>query len=312
MKQLPFLIFILLVGGLGAYLLFATAPTPTSPEEPEQSADTTAAQVARPEYGLTVPYREGPDGYTRITPEGAPQGDPLFTTSLVSTPEYDALRESDEAREGPPAITVSVYRNATSRPADEWIRESGDANFVLALGDITTEEIGGREYATYRYDGLYTNDAYVYVRDGYAYLFTAAYADTASPLREDLRTMLAGSAWSEPTLPASLAHNAIVLDYPTPGAIIASPLTVTGQARGSWFFEASFPFVLTDWDGRIIAEGYATADGDWMTTEFVPFSGTLEFTRPAYGERGTLILEKANASGLPEHADAVEVSVRFE
>lgn len=104
----------------------------------------------------------------------------------------------------------------------------------------------------------------------------------------------------------------IRLESPDPLAVIESPAEVTGRARGTWYFEASFPVVLVDWDGLIIAEGVATADGEWMTEEFVPFRATLEFETPDYGERGTIILQKHNASGLPEHDDALEVPIRFE
>lgn len=103
----------------------------------------------------------------------------------------------------------------------------------------------------------------------------------------------------------------IVLHTPESEGSIASPLMVTGEARGNWFFEASFPVILTNWDGLIIAEGIATAQGDWMTEDFVPFTASLEFTKPEYGERGFLILQKANASGLPEHDDALEITVYF-
>lgn len=100
------------------------------------------------------------------------------------------------------------------------------------------------------------------------------------------------------------------------GDRVSSPLTVTGEARGFWFFEASFPVVLVDWDGRIIAEHYATAEGEWMTEEFVPFSFTLEFdTPPGPGgpiNRGALILQRDNPSGLPENDAAVEIPIIFE
>jgi hypothetical protein len=102
---------------------------------------------------------------------------------------------------------------------------------------------------------------------------------------------------------------------------IESPLIVTGEARGYWFFEASAPMVLTDWDGKIIAQSYvmvtppADLSGDpgpgWMTEDFVPFNGVIEFTRPIFGDRGTLILQKDNPSGLPEYDDAIEIPVRF-
>ncbi|MEX0930901.1 MAG: Gmad2 immunoglobulin-like domain-containing protein, partial [Candidatus Paceibacterota bacterium] len=99
--------------------------------------------------------------------------------------------------------------------------------------------------------------------------------------------------------------------------VIESPLTITGEARGNWYFEATFPIILTNWDGLIIAEGFATADGEWMTEEFVPFTALLEFENPYtagdpdFMKRGSLILQRANASGLPENDAALEIRVHF-
>ncbi len=90
-----------------------------------------------------------------------------------------------------------------------------------------------------------------------------------------------------------------------------------GKARGYWFFEGSFPVVLTNWDGLIIAEGFATAEGEWMTEDFVPFKGELTYTSPYkagdpdFMKRGSLILKKDNPSGLPENDDAFELTVFF-
>lgn len=109
----------------------------------------------------------------------------------------------------------------------------------------------------------------------------------------------------------------IVLTSPVSDAVVTSPLTITGQARGGWYFEASFPVMLTNWDGLIIAEGVASAQGDWMTSEFVPFTATLNFTNPYnagdpdFMKRGTLILKNDNPSGLPENDRAIEIPVRF-
>lgn len=109
----------------------------------------------------------------------------------------------------------------------------------------------------------------------------------------------------------------IVVSKPEPLTVIESPLSLAGEARGTWYFEASAPVVLVDWDGRIIAEKYITAEGDWMTTEFVPFTGELTFTSP-YNEgdpdfmkRGAVIFQKDNPSGLPENDDALEIPILF-
>lgn len=92
---------------------------------------------------------------------------------------------------------------------------------------------------------------------------------------------------------------------------IASPLTITGEVPGSWSFEASFPVVLVDWDGLIIAEKPATLQGDWMTDEYVPFSVTVEFTNASSNKNGAIILRKDNPSGLPENDDAVEIPITY-
>jgi hypothetical protein len=96
---------------------------------------------------------------------------------------------------------------------------------------------------------------------------------------------------------------------------IESPLTLQGEVRGTWLFEATAPVVLTDWDGRIISEGYIEAEGDWMTEEIVPFSGSLTFETPEdmgdFSDTGSLIFQKANPSGLPEHDEALEYIIRF-
>jgi len=99
------------------------------------------------------------------------------------------------------------------------------------------------------------------------------------------------------------------------GDSISSPITIAGEARGYWFFEAGFPIIIVDWDGRIIAEHYATAEGDWMTEEFVPFTATVEFETPsAIGiiNRGAIILKNDNPSGLPENDRALEIPIILE
>lgn len=102
----------------------------------------------------------------------------------------------------------------------------------------------------------------------------------------------------------------IRIDSPRPNQIVGSPLVISGSARGPWFFEASFPVRLLDENGDELASGIATAEGEWMTEEFVPFTAELEFLLLGNG-KGTLILEKDNPSGLPENDDSLIVPVEF-
>ena len=126
-----------------------------------------------------------------------------------------------------------------------------------------------------------------------------------------------------PTVPADVQKeidakaDLIKISSPEAMGVVTSPLSLKGQARGNWYFEASAPVALVNWDGLIIAEGIITADGEWMTTEFVPFTGQLTFTSPYktgdpdFMKRGTIIFKKDNPSGLPENDDALEIPVLF-
>ncbi|PWB38672.1 MAG: hypothetical protein C3F02_03095 [Parcubacteria group bacterium] len=92
---------------------------------------------------------------------------------------------------------------------------------------------------------------------------------------------------------------------------ISSPMLISGQARGTWFFEGSFPIMITDWDGKIIGQGVAKADGEWMTEDFVPFYVSITFEKPTVYNNGSLILKKDNPSGLPANDDALEIPIVF-
>ncbi|MFH0779684.1 MAG: Gmad2 immunoglobulin-like domain-containing protein [Parcubacteria group bacterium] len=92
---------------------------------------------------------------------------------------------------------------------------------------------------------------------------------------------------------------------------VKSPLEIFGQARGNWYFEASFPVKIFDANGVLLGSTPAQAQGDWMTTNFVPFKATLKFPQPLTST-GKIIFEKDNPSGLPQNADKLEMPVRFE
>lgn len=110
--------------------------------------------------------------------------------------------------------------------------------------------------------------------------------------------------------PDSSYDNLIKVTEPTPNQVISSPLSISGQARGTWYFEASFPVVLEDANGKVLAQIPAQATGDWMTEDFVPFKTTLTFAKPET-TTGKLILKKDNPSGLPENEDQIEIPVSF-
>lgn len=105
-------------------------------------------------------------------------------------------------------------------------------------------------------------------------------------------------------------RNLIRVDQPEPLAEVSSPLTISGEARGYWFFEASFSVRIVDANGNELGVHYAEATSDWMTEDFVSFTSELNFD-DSRTDTGTLILERANPSGLAENADELRIPVRF-
>lgn len=103
----------------------------------------------------------------------------------------------------------------------------------------------------------------------------------------------------------------VIVTTPAKNTTVGSTFAVKGQAPGNWFFEASFPLQVRDPDGNVIARTFASALGEWMTTEQVEFSSTI-IIEGGYKGPATLILLKDNPSGLPEHEDAVEIAITIQ
>lgn len=98
---------------------------------------------------------------------------------------------------------------------------------------------------------------------------------------------------------------------PLRNAIVGNVFEVRGEAPGNWFFEASFPIQLRDSEGNVLARGIANAEGEWMTTEQVPFLAKIELEK-FYEGTATLVLLRDNPSGLPENDDSLEVPLTIQ
>ncbi len=116
------------------------------------------------------------------------------------------------------------------------------------------------------------------------------------------------------TTPLHAALN-IHVTSPASSSVVSSPLTITGEARGTWFFEAVAPVTLIDKNGNIIAQGHITATstepGGWMTLDFVAFTGTLTFPPQPAGTRGYLVLSNDNPSGISAKQLTLDIPVKF-
>lgn len=107
------------------------------------------------------------------------------------------------------------------------------------------------------------------------------------------------------------SEDLIKVDLPFPGAVTGKEFSVIGQARGVWFFEASFPIKLLDKDGNVLDTAVAQAQGEWMTENFFPFKADLKAPESYIG-KATLVLMKDNPSGLSEKDASISFPITIE
>jgi hypothetical protein len=102
----------------------------------------------------------------------------------------------------------------------------------------------------------------------------------------------------------------IKIDSPTSNQLISSPLKISGQALGGWYFEGSFPIQLIGDKGEVLATAQATAQSDWTSPEFVSFKAKLDFDAGS-STIGMLVFSNDNPSGLPQNQKQFGIPVRF-
>ena len=134
----------------------------------------------------------------------------------------------------------------------------------------------------------------------------------AQNLSSDSNESGEGSAAASSTIfTQAILDDTISVEAPLKNSHISSPLVIRGKARGSWYFEASAPVELRNASGAVIAQGHITAQGDWMTSDYVPFTATLTFTAQPTGSTGTLILKNDNPSGDPSREKELDIPLNF-
>ncbi len=104
--------------------------------------------------------------------------------------------------------------------------------------------------------------------------------------------------------------NLIRVTNPRPHQTVNTPFLVQGEARGFWYFEATFPVKLIDEEDNMIWQHYAQAQGEWMTEDFVPFEVLVDADVSGF-KKGFLILEKSNPSDLSEYADELRIPLNL-
>jgi hypothetical protein len=147
--------------------------------------------VADEEVDLKFEYRESPDGYV-LEDISLPDSNFIKGYLLMLESDYEELQASTEPREGPPTISINVFKNNLNQNASVWIDQNPTySNINLILGEADRDHVlGGANAVRYRADGLYVSEVVVVAHNGLIYVFSGAFLEEDSTIRRDFQPLL--------------------------------------------------------------------------------------------------------------------------
>ncbi len=152
---------------------------------------TLTADVVNENAQFAFTYTKGREGLVLINTSGSTHIDFVSGVMLMDKREYELLQASTDAREGPPAITVSVYKNPKDLSPREWALENTlESNSKFAMGDITDVTLAGLQGVQYTADGLYPMDTIVTTHGAFILLLSGAYIDPNDGIKEAFNSIL--------------------------------------------------------------------------------------------------------------------------
>jgi hypothetical protein len=102
----------------------------------------------------------------------------------------------------------------------------------------------------------------------------------------------------------------VSLKIPT-SRTLPNPVSLEGQAPGTWFGAGSILVEVTDGTGNMLGSARLNAVGEWMTEKMVTFKGSVSYKVPSGVKDGYIVVKKNNASGNPAMDQSVKASVNF-
>ncbi len=120
-------------------------------------------------------------------------------------------------------------------------------------------------------------------------------------------------AWNHKTDPKyqityiNATSDNIKVDFPPVDAVVGKEFSVIGQA-GGWYFEGSFPVQVLEKNGNVLTTRIAQAQGDWMTSNLVPFKADIIISS-SYKGPATLVLKKDNPSDMRQYDASISFPI---
>ena len=145
-----------------------------------------------PALGFGFEYKKGKSGYVLDVPPHGNEEAADFEDAIVlmQKVDYDAV-QSGSAMEGPPSITLLVYKNPKKLSARAWADANESvSNINLKIGEILDTTIQRAKGIRYEVDGLYRAETLVVTYGDYVYVLSGSYLDTESAIHKDFSALL--------------------------------------------------------------------------------------------------------------------------
>lgn len=139
------------------------------------------------------------------------------------------------------------------------------------------------------------------------WFFVREYNPKVSPSNPPVKVSIpAGSVTGEDVSAMIQVYNPFV------GAVIMPGVHIIGKAKGNWFFEASAPVSIVNEKNEVLITFPMTAQGEWMTTNLVPFSAVIPPFDTKGAVSGAIVFRNDNPAGPEEGRNYMfSLPVRF-
>lgn len=174
---------------VGTYLLVA-------PEETKApgsvSGDEQVLSYSSSELGFEFDYSTGEEGFVLDErPLADPHPNARANIVLWHADDYDQVLNPPVGGEGPPSITIRVFKNPERQFPRQWAEANAHySNINLAMGDIGEAVVGGANAIRYAADGLYPANIAVVAHGENVYVFLGSYREQGSTLEQAFQPLL--------------------------------------------------------------------------------------------------------------------------
>ena len=174
MKKLLLIILFISVLASICYLIFINNLKQLNPSKDSESITEIfgLTKISK----LSFSYKTTPNGYVLINNQVNWPENIISSISLLSKHDYKGVSQPGFVGEGPPSMTISVFKNPERLDAQAWADANSPAsNIELIDSPPVPAEVGGIDGIYYLVLGLYLFDTYVISYNDEIYLLSGAY-----------------------------------------------------------------------------------------------------------------------------------------